>query len=727
MKEQIIKLLDNVGDIKSSGKRAKYNVKPLDEIEIHKRLKEEYDIDLSEVCNLIRELEKKGEIYRTKSGKFTLYKFTNLKIGRISVNKKGFGFVIMDDGPDIKILEENMNGAIHNDVVAIDMLENSIEQGKVVKILERSLNVVVGEYSNDLNIGAIKIDNSKMKLKIIIDEKDRNNAMPGHKVLVEPYEKINDNTYKGKVIEILGHKNDPGVDILSIAYENEIDNKFSKEAIDEANALPKKVRLEDIADREDKREELVVTIDGNDAKDFDDAISIKILENGNYLLTVYIADVDAYIKEGSALYKDALSKGTSSYLVNTVMNMFPEVISNGICSLNPNEDRLVVAFEMEIDKNGRTVSDRVYKSVINSKKRMTYENVNRLFDGEKIEDYEPYKEMLNSMKDLSRIIRKSKEQRGSIDFDIPEIRIEVDELGNPISIGIRERGEAERVIEDFMIKANETGAELAFNFVMPFLYRTHEKAKKEKLAIYIDILNALGFRIKADLKRINSKMFQNIVKQIKEHINNNVKDEKYKKILFEVISETGLRSMPKAIYSTDELIGHFGLASTRYAQCTSPIRRFPDLVNQNILKRMTSGEEITIEELKELKEKLVYIAEHCSTKERNAIQCERDVEDMKTAEYMKNHIGEEYKGIVSSVIPSGMFIRLDNLIEGFVRISDLDNDYYIFDEKGQYFIGKRTKKRYQIGTQLNVKVIAASKEEKTIDFETIKTLKKDSK
>lgn len=723
MKEEILNLLDNIGDIKTNGKRALYNVKPLDELEIYKQLRKKYNIELSEVCTLIMEMERKGEIYRTKSGKFTLYKFTNLKIGRISVNKKGFGFVIMDDGPDIKILEENMNGAIHNDVVAIDMLEDSKEQGRVVKILDRSLDVIVGEYSGDLSGGVIKIDNSKMKLKILIDKKDRNNAMSGHKVLVEPFEKIDDNTYRGKVIEILGHKNDPGIDILSVAYENEIDNKFSKEAIKEAYSLPKEVRKEDIVNREDLRNETIFTIDGKDAKDFDDAISIRVLDNGNYLLGVHVADVDAYVKEGSALYKEALRKGTSSYLVNTVMNMFPEVISNGICSLNPGVDRLTITFEMEIDKNGKTVSDRIYKSVINSKMRMTYEDVNKLFNGEKLKEYEPYEDILKQMSDLSKIIRKSKEQRGSIDFDIPEMLISVDELGNPIAINIRERGESERIIEDFMIKANETGAEFAFNFGMPFVYRIHERAKKEKVAIYIDVLNALGFRIKSNLKKINPKMFQDILKQVRNHINNTAKDD-IKDDLFEVISEAGLRSMPKATYSTDETIGHFGLASIRYAQCTSPIRRFPDLVNQYILKKIISGKEITIDELKELKEKLIYIADHCSIKERNAIQCERDVEDMKAAEYMKNHIGEEFKGIVSSVIPSGLFVRLGNLIEGFVRIGDLEDDYYVFDEKGQYFIGRRTKRRYQIGTQVNIKVIAASKEEKTIDYALVKKINK---
>ncbi len=724
MKDEILNLLDNFDFEEETGKRKKKNAVSLDEMEIYRRLNKKFEIELSEVCTLLREMEKKGEIYRTKAGNFTLYKFTDLKTGRITVNKKGFGYVIMENGPDIHISEANMNGAIHNDVVAIEIDQRNKEEGKIVRVLERSLDTIVGEYIEEEQNGIIKIDNSRFKLDIIIDEKDRNNAMSGHKVLVEPYEKINNNTYKGKVVKILGHKDDPGVDILSIAAENDIDNDFSEEATAEANALPKEVLKEDLVDREDLRNEMIFTIDGDDAKDFDDAISIKRLPNGNYLLGVHIADVDHYVKEGSALYKEAFRKGTSTYLLDTVFNMLPKILSNGICSLNPNVDRLTLSYEMEIDGNGKTVSDRIFKSVINSKKRMTYKNVNKLYAGENVEGYEEFKDTLFMMRDLSKIIRKSKLQRGSVEFDIPEMLIHVDEEGKPIGIGIRERGESERVIEDYMIKANETAAEFAYNLAIPFIYRIHEKPKKEKIQVYIDILNALGFKIKADIKRMTSKTFQQILEQVKEQLYSKGKDEKVTENTFQVISEAGLRSMPKAIYSIDELTGHFGLASIRYSQCTSPIRRFPDLVVQSILKMIISGKEISIEQLTELKEKLVYISEHSSLKERNSIQCERDVEDMKTAQYMSGAIGEEYKGIVSGVIPSGIFVRLDNLVEGFIRVSDLEGDYYIFNEKLQSFIGKNTKKRYTIGSEVSINVIAASKEERTVDFTLVKTMGK---
>lgn len=724
MKDEILKLLDNNKYEDDNGKSKKRNATSLDEMEIFKGLNKKFEVDLSEVCTLIREMEKKGEIYRTKSGKFTLYKFTDLKTGRLTVNKMGFGYVIMDDGsPDVHVFEYNINRAIHNDVVAIEVDDrNGKIEGKVVRILERSLDVIVGEYIEDDLKGIINIDNSKIKLKIIIDEKDKNNALAGHKVLVEPYEKINDNTYKGKVVKILGHKDDPGVDILSIAAENDIDNDFCDEAEEEVKKLPDKVLTEDLVDREDLRNEMIFTIDGDDAKDFDDAVSIKRLPNGNYLLGVHIADVDHYVKEGSAIYKEALRKGTSTYLLDTVFNMLSKKLSNGICSLKPNVDRLTVSYEMEIDANGKTLNDRIFESVINSKKRMTYKDVNRVYAGENVEGYEDYKESLFMMKDLSEIIRKSKERRGSIEFDIPEILIHLDEEKKPIGVGFRERGISEKVIEDFMIKTNETNGTYMKNLDIPFIYRTHEKPKEEKVRDFINILNALGFKIKADIKRINSKGFQDILDQVKEQISNKCKDEELTKKIYQVISESGLKSMPKAIYSIDVNVGHFGLASICYAQVTSPIRRFPDLVNQNITKKVLKGKITSIEELNELREKLVYLAEHSTLKERNSIQCERDVNDMKTAEYMQNYIGEHYSGIVSGVERNRIYIRLDNLVEGSIHINDLEGDKYIHNEKMHAIIGKTTKKKYTIGSQVDIEVIAASKEERTIDFALVKSI-----
>lgn len=724
MRDEIIKLLDNIGDADKNGKRAIYDVKPLDEIEIHKRLKKKYNIQLSEVCTLLREMEIKGEVYRTNKGEYTLYKFTNLKMGRLSINRKGDGLLYIEGESTIKIDKNDMKDAIHNDEVAVEIVDKNKKYGKVVTVLNRSLDKVVGEYSNSFNGGTILIDDKRVKLNIIIDEKDRNNAMTGHKVLVEPYEKINDNTYRAKVVDIIGHKNDPGVDILSIAYEHDIDNKTPKEVTEELKLIPKEVTKEDIVDRKDLRNEVTVTIDGKDAKDFDDAISIEKLENGNYVLRVHIADVDHYVKEGSAIYKEAFRRATSSYLANTVINMLPELISNGICSLNPNADRLAVTFEMEIDQNGRTVKNNIYKSVINSNKRMTYEDVNRVLNGEIIEDYEPYKEMLNNMRDLSKIIRKSKEQRGAIDFDVPEMLIKVDESGKPIDISIRPRGEGENMIEDFMIKANESGAEYAFNFAIPFIYRTHDKAKEEKLSLYLDILKLVGFNIKADLKRITPKTVQSILKQVDEQVASLKKDENYKKQFKQIICEAGLRSMQKAIFSTDEDTGHYGLASRRYAQCTAPIRRFADLVNQFLLKRIMSGKEITVQELNELKERLIYVAAHCSIKEKNSVDCERAVNSMKAAEFMQEHIGEEHKGIISGMNESGVYVRLENSVDGFVKISNFGEGFYKFDKEKNYFIDRKNKTRkITIGQELNIRVVSASKEDRLIDFEPTKVKK----
>ncbi len=682
----------------------KKNQIPLSELEIQKKLKEK--IDLDKLCEELRKLESTGDIYFTKKNKYTLYEYTHLKVGRLSVNRNGYGFVILNNEPDIHIRKENMNGALHNDLVAAEYI--SSDEGKIIKVIDRSLNTIIGEFAvgKDGN-GYITIDDQRIKMNIEIDDDHRNGAMPGHKVIVKPYTQIDNYNYYGEVVTILGHKDDVGIDILSKVYEWDINPNFSEETLEQVKAIPLDVDANDIKNRRDLREEKIITMDGDDAKDFDDAISIKKLDNGNYNLGVHIADVSHYVKEGTPLGIDAAERGTSVYLVDRVIPMIPHQLSNGICSLNPNVDRFTMTCEMEIDSNANIVKYDVYNSVIRSHLRMTYNKANMVLEKNEIpEGYEDFVEELNMMRDLSKIIRSGRDRRGQIEFDVSEVEIKVDEEGKPIEIKERERGTGEKLIEDFMIAANESVAEYITNCGYPMMYRIHEVPREKRIVEYLTLLKTLGHNvtIKGKLNNIKPKQMQELIASLKGS-----KD-------YEVLCEQGLRAMQKAIYSTNNL-GHFALASTCYCHFTSPIRRYPDLTIHRVLKMIISGNELSTEELKELENKLVVEADHSSIKEKNSVECERDVDDMKMAEYMQDHIGEVFEGKVSGVIPSGMFVRLTNKIEGRVAIDAFVGDYFIVDEASQSIFGKRSGKRYKLGDIVKVKVVAASKVDSTIDFE----------
>lgn len=684
MKEDIIKLLDEIK-------------RPLDENEIYHELKLDGISSLTEVCNIVRNMESNGEIYKTNSGKYTLFKYTHLFSGRLSVSRKGFGFLILEDAPDIYIGASNMKDAIHNDLVAVEKINK--EEGKVVKVINRELSNVVGELTFNNKEYIINVDTDKIRLNIIIDKEKMLNAVPGNIVLVEPYEQVIGNKYKGKVIKILGHKNDPGIDILQIVYEHNIRDVFPEEVLEEVNNTPDKVLEKEYEGRIDLRKDILFTIDGDDAKDFDDAISIEKLDNGNYKLGVHIADVSHYVKPNSKLNDEALNRGTSVYLIDRVIPMLPHKLSNGICSLNEGVDRLALSCDMEIDINGNVVNYDIYESVINSKKRMTYKNVNKILENnEHIEGYEDFIEKLNLMLDLSKIIRKSKVKNGYIDFEIEEPYIIVDETGKPVNVTLRERGVGEKLIEDFMIITNETIASYVFWLNYPFIYRIHGTPREEKIEGFISMVSSLGYKVKGNAKNITSKFVQQILDSLKNEEN------------YEILAELALRSMQKAIYSTEN-IGHFGLASKIYTHFTSPIRRYPDLTIHNLLKGYLKND--FTNRLGDLS----YIAELSSTNERTAIECERDVNDMKMAEYMKDHIGEEYTGIISGLIPNGMFIRLPNLIEGFVHVSELGDDYFVLNQDSHMFIGKDKGKKYRLGDKVKIVVKDANKEERTIDFD----------
>ena len=669
--------------------------------------------ETKEFSDALRELEDSYEIYRSNKNRYMLLENSNLRKGILRMNKKGFGFVeVSGEEEDIFIAPDNINKAINNDTVIVEILnKNSGEkrEGRIVKTLERDLSTIVGEIYFKKDKGYIIPDDKKLDIQLEIDRDKSHGAVDGHKVVVKILRNITKNRYKGEVVRIIGHKNDPGVDILSIVCKYEINDTFPEEVIEELDSIPEEVREQDKKGRKDLTDVTIFTIDGDDTKDIDDAISVEKLKNGNYKLGVHIADVSYYVKEGSPLDKEAMDRGTSVYLVDRVIPMLPHKLSNGICSLNPGVERLAISCVMEIDNNGKTVDYEIFPSIIKSRLQMTYKKVNQVIEKNEIpEGYEPFVNDLKLMDELSQIIRKAKINRGYIDFDVDEAKIIVDENCHPTDIVLRNRGRGENLIEDFMIQANECVATHIFYMDLPFIYRVHEYPKEEKIRDFISFVQSLGYTVKFNTKDISPKAIQNLINQLKD------------KKEFKVLSSLLLRNMQKAIYLPQNL-GHYGLASKCYTHFTSPIRRYPDTTVHRLLRTYLFNDDMSNQTINKWQEKLVYISENSSFKERESVECEREVEDMKMAEYMEDHIGEEYKGIISGVTNFGMFIQLDNLVEGLIHVNDM-KDYFSFDEVTQSLIGERTKEKFTLGDEVLIKVKAASKEAKTIDFELVKRL-----
>ncbi len=665
--------------------------------------------ELTELMKTLNQLEKKLQIYLTKKNKYMLFTNSNLKLGKLLMTTKGFGFVDIGTNEDIFIPSDSINKAIHNDTVVVEITSKGMEkpEGRIVKIVDRKLNDMVGEVYYKQGKPYIDLDDKKTKIQVAIDPKKTKGAMPGHKVIVKITNKMNDNNYKGEIIKILGHKNDPGVDILSITAKYEINDVFSDEVMDQADKLPSEVLEEEKTKRIDLTGEEIFTIDGDDTKDIDDAISYKRLPNGNHELGVHIADVSHYVTEDSPLDKEAYERGTSVYLADRVIPMLPHKLSNGICSLNPGVERLALSCVMEIDNEGNIIKYNIFESIIKSRKQMTYKNVNKILEENIIPDgYEPYAETLIKMGDLAKILRKNKINRGYIDFEIDESKIIVDEKGKAIDVKLRERGTGEKLIEDFMIAANESVATYIHNMELPFVYRIHGEPSEDKINNFIKFVSILGYKIQGTRKEITPKSMQQMLEQLKD------KDE------YSILSSILLRSMQKAVYDKNN-IGHFGLASKCYTHFTSPIRRYPDLIVHRLLRTYIFMNNINEETVDKYDYKLRDITAHSSERERAAVECEREVDDMKKAEYMMDHIGEEYDGMISSVMPFGMFVELQNLIEGLVHIDDLEGDNYTYNEETFSLTGKKDKRGYRLGDKVKVLVKAANKENKTIDF-TIK-------
>lgn len=667
--------------------------------------------DTTKLTEELRKLEDEVIIYRSNKNKYMMLEDSHLKKGVMRVNKKGFGFVEVNGlEEDIYISSDNMNGAIHDDVVLVEVTSKmNLDrlEGRVLRILERKINRYIGLIKFDKKgIGHITLDDNKIKLDIEIPKEKSKNAVDGHKVVVELGKKIKDNKYQGEVVEIIGHVNDPGVDILSIIYKYNIDIDFSEETKMQLESIPMEVRESDLKGRRDLRDMTIFTIDGDDTKDIDDAISIEKTSRG-YKLGVHIADVSYYVKEGTPLDNDAMERGTSVYLVDRVIPMIPHELSNGICSLNPNADRLAISCVMEFDNNGKQLDYEIFPSVIKSRIQMTYKNVNRILEDNFIPDgYEEFVDDLRLMSELATILRKAKINRGYIDFGIDEPKILVDDKCVPYDVVLRDRGTGENLIEDFMIAANECVASHIYFMNLPFIYRIHEYPKEERIRSFLGFVSNLGYTITGNVNDLKPTTIQRILKQLED------KEE------YPILSSLLLRSMQKAIYSPDNL-GHYGLASKCYTHFTSPIRRYPDTTVHRLLRTYLFDNRIDNSTIHKWEEKLVYIAEHSSEKERSSVDCEREVEDMKMAEYMEKHIGEEFEGMISSVTSFGMFVELPNLIEGLVPIKDMP-DFFHYDEERMTLTGERSHIKYSLGDKVVVKVIRASKEDQTIDFEVVR-------
>lgn len=663
--------------------------------------------------NMLEDLVNDGRLFKTKKEKYMLPEKLNMICGMLKSNSKGFAFVIPDETEkdDIFIAPEYLNGAMHKDKVMCRIIRPADRghraEGEVMQVLKKGLNNLVGTYTEGKGFGFVVPDEKNVAQDIFIPKGKNKGAVTGHKVVVEikdwPKDRRNP---EGTVIEILGHINDPGIDILSIIRQFELPTDFPEEVYKQIESIPEEVSEEDKKDRLDLRDVQMVTVDGEDAKDLDDAISIEKLSNGHYKLGVHIADVTNYVKESTSLDKEAYRRGTSVYLVDRVIPMLPHKLSNGICSLNAHTDRLALSCIMEIDKKGKVISHKIAETVINIDRRMSYTVLKKILveqDEELIQEHSEFMEMFKTMEELCILLREKRMKRGAIDFDFPEAKIILDEKGNPLEIKPYERNIATKIIEEFMLICNETIAEDYYWQGKPFVYRTHDVPSDEKIQKLEDFIENFGYFIKGSTTEVHPKALQKILHDIEgtpeEHI----------------ISRVVLRAMKQARYTATN-DGHFGLAAQYYCHFTSPIRRYPDLqihriIKENIHNKLTERREET------LKKKMPEVAKQCSVRERVAEEAERETDQLKKVQFMSDKIGQEFEGIISGVTSWGLYVELPNTIEGLVHVTSMDDDYYRFEEDKQCFIGQRTQKKYKLGDTVKVVVVRTDIEEKNIDFE----------
>ena len=631
-------------------------------------------------------------------------------------NAKGFGFVKVENMEDeIYISKDKSKNALNEDKVLIEIIEEKSEnkkaEGRIVEILGRQKDTIVGIFQKSKNFGFVVPDNKNFGTDIFISKKDCGKARNNHKVLVKitKYPKKGKNA-EGKIIEILGGVNEAGVDMLSLIKEYDLPYVFPKAVVNEAKSKGNKINEKDIKNRKDLRNDIVFTIDGQDAKDLDDAVSVKKLENGNYKLDVHIADVSYYVRENSLLDKEAQIRGTSIYMLGRVIPMLPRELSNGICSLNEGEDRYTLSCTMEINSKGNVVSSDVYKAVINVTKRMNYHDVQAILDDSNKEITKKYKDYISNfklMEELAKILKNKRAEQGYLNLEIPESKIDLDINGRVTNISKYETSFANEIIEQFMLKANETIAEKYFWLDAPFIYRVHEEPDIDKVKELNKFLYNFGLKVKIVNEKVYPTEFAKILEEVKQ------KDEE------KVVSNLILRTLKVARYESENQ-GHFGIASKYYCHFTSPIRRYPDLFIHRIISNYLENKYNVSDEFKnEYKAKAEQRATSSSDREKIATKVERESEDIKKAEYMENKVGEEYEGIVSSITQFGMFVELDNTVEGLIRFEHLGNEYFIYDENRKILIGEKSKKTYKIGDKVKIRVISASKLLRQIDFEII--------
>lgn len=667
----------------------------------------------------ISTLESQGKLRFNDAGMLSLRKKQEKKkevtvTGIFRANKAGFGFLIVDENEDDMFIGRNDVGyAIDGDTVEAvikkpaNRLKGTAAEAKIVGIVERSLKTVVGKFILDGEkpkyAGYIKSKNQKIQQKIYIKKEPV--VLDGTEIIkvdIDKYPTRGHDYFVGQVRDIVGHQGDVGIDVLEVLESMDIVSDFPDDVLAEANAVPNAPTNKDLIGRVDLRQEVTFTIDGADAKDLDDAVHIKLLDNGHFELGVHIADVSYYVTEGSALNREAVARGTSVYVTDRVVPMLPERLSNGICSLNPNVDRLTQSCLMEIDRKGRVVNHQICQSVINTTFRMTYSDVNAILagDDELAEKYQPIVESIHHMADLHAILEKMRVRRGALNFDTNEAKIIINDKGMPVDIVLRQRGVAERMIESFMLAANETVAEHFSKRKLPFIYRIHEEPKAEKLQKFLDYASIFGIHIHGTANKITQQALQEFMAKVEN------------KPGADVLNMMLLRSMQQARYS-EHNHGHYGLAAEYYTHFTSPIRRYPDLLVHRMIREYT---QVTDEKIEHFRQVIPELATSSSTLERRAIDAERVVEAMKKAEYMEEYVGEEFEGVVSSVVKFGLFIELPNTIEGLIHITTLP-EFYNYNERTMTLQGEKSGKVFRVGQPIKIKLVRADKETGDIDFE----------
>lgn len=667
--------------------------------------------EIKRFSKLLQDMESEGEIVKTRVHRYGVPERMNLVVGCLQGHPQGYGFVIpVEKGfNDVFVSANNLNGAMHQDKVLARLFKDGNGkriEGEIIRILKRRNKVIVGTYEASRRFGFVIPDDHRISQDVFIPKGFSGRSKNGDKVIVKitrwPEKRRNP---EGKITEVLGHKNIPGIDILSIIKKYNLSEEFPPEVIAEVEKFSDKISAEELELRRDLRDQVIITIDDEEAKDLDDAVSLEKTEKG-YELSVHIADVGYYVKEGSFLDREAMQRGTSVYLVDRAIPMLPPRLSNHLCSLNPKVDRLTLSVIIKIDQKGKVSGHDIFLSIINIAERMTYQNVNKMLEENDIRLKEKHKEilpMLENMSELSQILYENRKKRGALGFQFPETRIKLDEQGKPVLVEEKVEGTAERIIEEFMITCNEVIAEDFYWRNTPFLYRIHPDPDEEKIAAFRDYITNFGYTLKGNIQKLHPSVLQAILEK--------VKGRKEERIIHTIL----LRSMKLAVYS-EVRERHFGLASKYYSHFTSPIRRYPDLVIHRIIREVLKNGQLSNKRIKKLKKNLPYIAEHSSNRERLAAEAERESNELKKVEFMEDKIGQEFTAIISSIMPFGMFVILENTIEGLVHVSSMVDDYYHFIDKQYCLVGERTKKIYRIGERVRVKVDKVDKDERNIDF-----------